>query len=211
MRRPREGGRWPINGAQGLVSSDSPTPIRAPAHLRPRAPRPQRSRTPNTALWVILGVFGALWVVFCGGLVAFLNTETGSKSWETAKRGGQMLIDASNAPGAEEVRALGCETAFVIDLADAALVAEPWVQDDVDPEALRTVEGRMVICQAGTFDDPPTCEAVARAYASGAPDAPLEVMVQVTAGSGSVRSCEGLYDRQGNPLRPLGGAAPSAG
>lgn len=204
------GGRGAASGAHGGVSTRPPSPIAGPAHLRSKGSRPPGAPTPNTALWVILGLSGGLALLSCVGFLAFINTEIGGKSWEILQKGGKLMWEASNAPGAEEVRALGCETAMVLPISELRMVAGPEA-DGVDMREDSDDDGRVVLCQVGPLTDPPECGEVARTYASALPAPPPEILVLVMLSMSNTRYCEGVYDRSGNPLRPLGKPAPAPG
>jgi hypothetical protein len=166
-------------------------------------PPPKRSGS-NTWVWVILGIFGALLLFAVVGLAVFMSTEAGQKTFEVVKRGTEWAMEAQNAPGTEEMRGAGCQTAMVADMSDMMYIAQPFLEDEdmseMDEQLMQTT---MLICQVGGFGTAPDCPDVVRAYASGATTDATEVMVQVQKQGSNQPSCQGMYDLEGNYLRSV--------
>ena len=145
-----------------------------------------------TAGMIILIVVGLVFVTCVGGVTAFMMSDAGRAVREATS----SAMNAQNAPGTEDLRALGCETAGVMDMsAFARLVGE---DDESLPPEMQAMMERMVICASASL----TCEDVAETYrASQAPEKPFVVVV--SAASGSSPRCQQVISPDGEVLKDL--------
>ena len=106
-----------------------------------------------------------------------------------------LAIEAQNAPGTAELRALGCEQALALDPAKMQKIAEKFMDQDASLPPLPTPGiGRIVMCQVGAFGTAPKCDDAARAYVRGAaPTASFMLMVQTNKKT----TCDGTYSSTG--------------
>lgn len=150
-------------------------------------------------LYVLFTLMGLL-VLTCGAGVYFLTqTEQGKKIVEAVGETTVIAEAAMKAPGTDELRALGCDTAMVMQLSDFAEMLEAITPDDALPAG--TEDALMVICQLGILGgDPPTCQEVADTYiAAAAPNQAFAVNVSKKTGN-SV--CDVEFTADGRPLEP---------
>ena len=146
----------------------------------------------------VLAALLALLLLTCGAGVYFLTqTEQGQKIAEVVGQATEIAQAGMNAPGAEELRQLGCDTAIVMELGDLAGMMEVFEETGELPE--EQARTKMVLCQINLLGgDPPSCEAVVRTYIeAAAPDRPF--MVGVTKGR-SDPICDGTFDVDGTEL-----------
>ena len=147
-----------------------------------------------------------LLVVLVGaGLWRFAGTKEGKVIFGAIGEATRIVAEAQSAPGAAEVRALGCEQAMVLDTERMAKLFE-----QLDASAGHSDDfGVMVMCQVGALGTPPTCDQVAHAYhaAVGTPPRPYAANVRHQGRAGEI--CSTLYDTSGKKVRDLPtGSAP---
>jgi len=158
------------------MQSATPAPNAQPAE------KPKKS---GRGCLVALGLFvgGA---VLVGGVGLGLAWHYGVL--EKVGRGAKLAYDATNAPGAKELRALGCDQAMIINADDLApLVGKP----------IPRVEKIIVTC-IGRSTSVPTCDNAAMAYAHAAAS-PQAFVVTVRKTDGNADHCMGRYAEDGTP------------
>lgn len=168
-------------------------------------PQPARKKSGNGCVIALLVVASII-------LVGSAAIAFGIYKVATSKEGKAVLgvmgeaVEAQNAPGTEEVRALGCDQAMAMDIDKLGKMFQAL--DAGAPP--RDVFSTMVICQVGVFDKAkaPSCDDVARVYRpAGHPKRPFMVMVQ-TQGDRKA-SCTAVYDVDGHKISDVdAGAAP---
>jgi hypothetical protein len=165
----------------------------------PPAPvQPKKGRGCLIAIAILGGFFvlGGLGVGFFVWRVA--NSEEGRKIVSAVSSGAQMVQEATNAPGTAELRALGCQTAAVLDAEKLAQFAAQFGDaGHVDMEGARLA----VTCQVKRGAGAPTCDQAAATYVraiGGHAAGVFDMSVQVANEHGA--SCEGRYDASGAPL-----------
>jgi hypothetical protein len=171
----------------------------------PQAPPvgpPQKKKSGNGCL-IALAIVGGL-VALVVAVAAFAvyraaSSPEGKKIIGAIGGATKLMAEAQSAPGAAEVRALGCEQAMVI---DTERMAELFRDGDASaPGAAQP--GVVVVCQVVSGDGP-TCDAVAHTYATAAPAGHRGFAVTVSRGRGSgVNTCESTYDASGHKLKDL--------
>ncbi len=83
----------------------------------------------------------------------------------------QIALEAQNAPGTAQLRAIGCEQAMALDPIKMQKLGEKFLDGGPTPPANLPANlevERIVMCQVGAFGTPPTCDNAAKAYISGA-------------------------------------------
>lgn len=150
---------------------------------------------------IALAIAGGLFAVsaVAGGYAAwrFSRTPTGRTVVSIARESVRIAVDSQRAPGAAEVRALGCERASVLDLERfAALVPG-------DAGAPRSRGGGLfVACEAPVVAAAPDCDAVARTYVAAARPA-RSFAVVVRRRLRQQNECAALYAPDGARQRDL--------
>jgi len=164
------------------------------------APNAQGAAKKSNGCLIAAGVAGGLFllfVVFVGVLVyKALNSEQGQRVMKLAGSAIAMTQKATTAPGAAELRALGCTEAMVMDLEGFREIVE---------EAKGEIRGNVpddliVACNMGPLAPAPSCEQVAQTYlrAVGSPPKSFLVVVQRKGRQGS--ECGGRFDANGAAL-----------
>lgn len=160
---------------------------------------------------IAAGVGGALALV-CGGVV----TYAGWALWQSpAVQRGVSLVgaamdlsrEAMTAPGTREMRAAGCHQAmaFTPELMQRflSLVApDGGLPSEAQREPLPEVPTLLCTMARGA-PEVPSCESVARAYASGAAEGPREAAVRVSVQGEASARCEGLFGASGERVGDL--------
>jgi len=119
----------------------------------------------------------------------------------------KVLEEAARAPGATQVRALGCRQALAVDM-DRLIKA--FDQFDAGLATSRPSGVRvLVVCQVDPRGTPPDCDPVARAYLSGAGAPPGDFAAMVTQEGAKHQRCAERYAPDGRRLGPYHGAAPA--
>jgi hypothetical protein len=173
-----------------------------------RPPRKQRSGW-LTALYALFGL-GLLLIL--GGAAAvylFLGSEQGKQIVVAAKRGVELVATASKAPGAEELRAAGCEVALVDSAGTALEIILPLLPDDnaredlqekVEVETGQGVDSLMfVFCALPQLAvTTPDCSDLATVYGTAVESAPDSFAVVVAQQGRDEPVCSGLYGPDGS-------------
>lgn len=158
------------------------------------------------ALYVVLGL-GALLIVLAGiATWLFVRSEEGQRVLEAAREGVALAEAAGQAPGTDQLRESGCETAMVttfrqmFGLAAEFLPAEQRGEVEESPLADET----LVLCMLGIFSDAaPDCGDVARVYGAAVPDPPERFVVVVEKQGLSQGQCQGFFAPDGRFLGEL--------
>ncbi len=179
-----------------------------------------RKRSPFlTMLYFLVGLGAVLLLIGGIGLYMFLRTEEGQRILKLARQGSMLLAEAATAPGTDELRGIGCETALA---SPAGKIAELFRQIDPEGESGEVGEGFLsagglaaetpvVFCsqkpgQAGT----PDCSSAARIYASALDPQPERFVVLMAPRRGDLAGCSGIYAPDGTRLADLPEAPPEA-
>jgi len=155
------------------------------------------------AFLIVLGL-----TVVGGGIVGYLIwREVGGLVGGVAEIAG-IMTDAAKAPGTKEMKAAGCDEAFVIDTDKLQKVvnkleAEIAKKESRDPKPMEdlTKDGTafLVTCVVKK-SDPPKCADIAKAYVEGGePNEKFLVTVSKNSQSGEA-SCAEIFDKKGKSL-----------
>jgi hypothetical protein len=172
----------------------------------PPSPVPGTVRGPKSCLLMVLltsllgfGGIGLGWYLFQRKNAAVLSS---------AEDLAAILARAPEAPGADAVRALGCDEAGAIDTADLVRIAQHLEAEEAKKKGRATrpvdlgVRDTVVYCARRAAEGSPTCEEAARGYAGTAkPVAPFVVTVR----AGESELCAARFSAAAAPL----GSAPS--
>jgi len=179
-----------------------------------------RQRSPFiTFLYFLLGLGAVVLLVGGVGVYLFLHTEQGQKLLALAREGSALLADAALAPGTDELRAIGCETALAV---PAGKIVDLFRQLDPEGKAgevgdgFRSVGGLasdmpVVFCaqkrgQAGT----PDCVSAAKVYASVQTPPPARFVVLMAPRRGDLAGCSGIFAPDGTRVADLPKPQPPA-
>jgi len=169
---------------------------------------PKRKRSGLLVLVYVLAAAGGL-VILVGGIILvitgikaalFFGSEDGQRMVEGIKETVEIAKEAQDAPGTEELRAAGCDTASVMNLGDMMGAVSNFVgeEDKKELEEIAESQMTMVICQVSFGSaDPIECDELARIYGSAVPDAPDEFMVQSQKAGRVKDHCVGVYAPDG--------------
>jgi hypothetical protein len=166
--------------------------------MTPQAPPAPAKKGSNGCL-IALAVAAGLGLIACliGGAVLWRASQDPDikRAMNAAGKGIKLVSKGASAPGAAEVKALGCQQAFVLDSSEMFDLLDAFI-DGGSADDRGDYAGVMIFCQARSAG--PSCEQIATTYAKAA--APTEdFMVTVTSGSGE-KGCEGKFASTGAPL-----------
>ncbi len=176
----------------------------------PMGPPPAKKKGISTGCWIALAAV----LLFFGSVAAVMiyigyqvsqNKDVQNVMGTLGDVAG-IAIEAQNAPGTAELRAIGCQQAMAMDPVRMQKIAQRFMDQDagLPPLPAPDVE-RIVMCEASAFGTAPTCDDAARAYVRGAaPRKNFMLMVQKNKKTG----CDGLYSPSGTKLGPGRGAMP---
>jgi hypothetical protein len=148
---------------------------------------------------VAIAVAGALVMVGIGVAVfVFLRSDEGKKAVSVVGEGAKIARDAQNAPGAAELRQLGCQSALIMDLGEVA--------KRFDPSTKARTKMLYITCQVRFgVKDGPTCEQAAGEYLRAVGGtAKSRFVVVVQKAFQSKPACSELYEPDGASLGPFG-------
>jgi hypothetical protein len=169
---------------------------------QPVAPAPAPKKRSGCLIAVVI-VGGLAGLVCLGSAIAMLvaaRSDTGKKVFEAFDRGVKFAEKGITAPGAAEVRALGCPQAVVMDMKEAMRIAELFVDAGIKDDAELSM--MMVSCSAKYGDDKvlPSCEEIAATYAK-AVKSEREFQVEVKRGGKQKPECRADFAPDGTFLR----------
>ena len=168
---------------------------------QPLAPPPAKKKSGSGCL-IALAIVGGLAVLVMAvvgfGVWRFASSKEGKAIIGAVGEGAKIIAEAQSAPGAAEVRKLGCDQALVLDIERMAKLFEHF-----DASAPHGSYSTMVICQVGVLhSDAPSCDQVASTYRAAVPAArPFAATVTRSGGHGEI--CSSLYDAKGNKVKDL--------
>ncbi len=170
--------------------------------MQPPTPPPPAKKSGNGCL-IALAIVGGLAVLTVAGIGVgvwhFAGTTEGKRIFGAIGEGAKLIAEGQSAPGAAEVRDLGCDQGLVLDVDRFAKLLE-----HSDAPASHLSFSTLVICQVGAFHgDPPTCDQVASTYRAAVGTVARPFGATVTRGGGRGEICSALYDVNGNKVRDL--------
>jgi hypothetical protein len=169
----------------------------------PQAPSPPHKKSGNGCL-VALGVVGGLFVLVLAlaglGIWKLASTPQGKAMFSAIGEATKAAAEAQSAPGAAQVRALGCEQAMVMDMTRWSKIFE-----QLDASVPQSSEfSVLVVCQVGSVGgSAPSCDEVARVYRSAVGDSarPFAASVKRSGRGGEI--CSSVYGADGRKVRDL--------
>jgi hypothetical protein len=185
-----------------------------PQQPYPQQPYPQQQQGPppkkggsgcKTCL-MIGGCLTVLGLIGVGGAAYWVWQQPEvQKIAKVVGKGAEIIREATNAKGTEEVRDAGCDQAFALDIEKFAELGD--LLDAGAPEMPEDAPKRIVVCQVSEASSAPDCDDIAKAYQKGAsPDGKFALMVQ--ASGRDKPECSKLYDKSGKSISDYAGSAP---
>ncbi len=164
----------------------------------PAAPPPATKKGSLRGLWILLGIVfgGLLLLVLVGGIVIWRMwaDPEGNAKLRMVGEVLKLARTAQNAPGAKELRAAGCGEVLVLGFEDVMRIAGADASVDVGGPRLEAT----VVCVGKAFQEPPSCDEVARVYLKAAAPHGF-TMVSVSRGGSGEQVCTAMYDERGQP------------
>jgi hypothetical protein len=164
-----------------------------------QAPPKKKSGSGCLIALAIVGGFVMLSVaVGAFALYRVSQTKEGKMIFGVITETTKIMTEAQSAPGAAEVRALGCDQGMVLDMDKMQKLFSY-----LDASAPSGEFSVMVMCQVGYGEDkPPSCDQVSRAYRSAA-GAPARGYLTTVQKQGGHAACSVLYDASGKKVRDV--------
>ena len=161
------------------------------------------------ALYVLFGV--GLFFIVVGGLATwiFLQSERGQQLVTMMKEGAEWITEAVQAPGTEELRAVGCEVAMVSTASSAFELFSAFVPEEDKRAELRAEleantggsdldEMQLVICTVPGYQmETPGCDDLARTYATAVDTGSDAFYVFLMQDGGEEPICQGVFSSDG--------------
>ncbi len=167
---------------------------------------PQKKRSTLGILLAVIGV-GVVAMAIATAIVGYLvwSSPKGREMVGAVGKAIRVARASQNAPGAKELRAMGCKSSMIMSVDDLSALS-----GQKDAAVLADAIESLVVCGVSPFTTPPTCDDVSRTYigAVGRRQRPFLVMVQRTGRSAA--ECSVLYEGSGEPLRAVDFDAPAA-
>ena len=140
-------------------------------------------------LIVILAAAGA-------GIASFAGTEDGRRFAEGVKQGYSLIVEATNAPGAQEMRDAGCQEAMVTTVSQLTTLVSSFIPEGEgtdDFAAMTASQEILLFCQVQPWSKAPDCGELARVYGDAVDPDPAQVVVMVQKQGQSDPVCSGYY------------------
>jgi hypothetical protein len=164
-----------------------------PAYGPPPTRAPKKNSGCLIALAIVAGILVLGGIAVAIGVYAFMRSDSGKLVAGAIHSGVQIAAEAQNAPGTAELRAMGCDTAMVMDMAKLEAMGSAFA--DASARAPTSSIRIAVVCQSRRAA-PPTCDQVATTYVQAIGRASGKFSAQVQSSAGT-RSCSGIYSPEG--------------
>jgi hypothetical protein len=156
-------------------------------------------------LKVVLGVvalFSLLGVLTLVAIYRWYSSPQTQEQFGAAKDFMRLMMSAAKAPGAEQLRKLGCDQAAVFTKEEAAAFMES-LGKFAPAEERGTMDVPMIFCNVRAKKEL-TCKDLTLSYAATVPEAPNEVLVLMQTQSFPQQVvCSGLYAKDGTLVEAL--------
>jgi hypothetical protein len=140
------------------------------------------------------------------GIAGFAGTEDGQRFAEGVKNGYSLIVEATNAPGAQEMRDAGCQEAMVTTVSQLTTLVTAFVPEGEGTDefaAMNQSQEILLFCQVQPWSKAPECGELARVYSDAVDPDPAQVVVMVQKQSQSDPVCSGYYAPDGTRLGSL--------
>ena len=179
------------------------SPPAAPAPNAPAPapkPDPKKGRGCLRALGIALGIVFVVTLVAAGLLYRYVQTPEGRKIFVFAKGVTKVMAGGFTAPGAKELRALGCQQAIVVDGQDLDRVVDEAEDAGTPPEHVVVRASPVIVsCSVGLAGTSLTCVDVFKAYQAAVPPSARRVAVTVQSAGGK-KICDETFDPDGSSV-----------
>jgi hypothetical protein len=172
---------------------------------QPQQPGPAPAKKSGNGCLIVLAVIGGLVLVVVAvisfGVYRFASSKEGKAVFGVLGDMTKVMAEAQSAPGAAEVRALGCDQAMVMDFEKMGSLFEL-----LDASAPSNDLSVMIVCQVGVMHagTVPKCDDIAHTYVRAVKTPPRAFAVTVNHGSGTTaQACSAQYDPRGTKVRDL--------
>jgi hypothetical protein len=128
-----------------------------------------------------------------GGISIVVAAVAGIFIYKAARAITQVAEEGLNAPGSAELRAAGCQAAVVMDLSKISALFDAGGTPGAAP-------GIVISCATSPGKKAPTCDDLAKTYATAVPSTRSDFIVQVQPQGGSKPECKKVYGPKGNFL-----------
>ena len=128
------------------------------------------------AFGIIVGIFVLGGLITAFFVYRYVNSEEGKKVVSAVTSSAALIAEATNAPGAKELRAIGCDTAMIVDVNRMQAIADTF---DAGRDAFNGGARTVVSCQPQWGHPSPECDAVAETYIGVVKRAPSPFAVTV--------------------------------
>lgn len=163
------------------------------------APPPKKGMSGCMIALLIVGIVGLVTAIVVGvGAYLFATSSVGKTAIKLVNEAPKLAEKGMNAPGMTEVRALGCNQAFALDMKDVG----DLMSDLIDAGSKGMPDGLMITCQVRAGTRGPTCDDIASTYVRAVTTPSKDFMVTVQE-QGKKSQCESSYDKTGSPISSL--------
>lgn len=151
---------------------------------------------------IVVGILAVVSAIAIGiGVYLFATSSVGKTAFKLANEAPKLAEKGINAPGMADVRGLGCEQAFVLDMNDFA----DLMSDMIDASSAKGLmpDGLMITCQVRRGARAPSCDDIASTYVAAVKTPSKDFMVTVQEQGDDRALCESSYDATGAPISSL--------
>jgi len=155
----------------------------------------QKSSKRGCLIAAVVVVVLIILVVAVGGYLTYRFTQT--EKGQAIIGFTRAVAEGAKAPGTAELREMGCDQAFVVEMEKFAALGNIPGGDMLEGVKL---SGMAVVCQASSTETAPSCETVAQTYIKSFGDsAPYPFASVVIKGVGEGLECIHYYASDGTP------------
>ncbi len=170
----------------------------------PQAAQATKNKASGKGCLIALSAFGVVFLlsVIVGGAVIYklLDSPEGRKIVSAVADTTKLTQEAMTAPGATELRKLGCDPAMIMDTERMGAIVSQFV---ADAGGAPLADKTLVMCQVGMLvKTAPTCEEVAKTYLAAVPSPAGAFRVQVSASGDAEPKCQKRYSQAGIVIDP---------
>jgi len=170
--------------------------------MQPVQPMTEKPAKKSNGCLIALAILGGLFLL--GGVIVGVvlygvaTSEEGQKVMKLMGGGIQMAQKARNAPGAAELRGIGCDEAMVMDLREVKQLADEL---DARQQGKMPDDDVMVTCALAFGSTKEiSCEEVAKVYLEAIAEKPASFLVTVQDQTGRDPKCMARFGGNGEPL-----------
>lgn len=163
---------------------------------------PPPKKSSNRGCIIALGIVGALALLSVIAVAIIIysiaQNEEVRKIASAVGEGMDIMKEAQNGPGTDELRTLGCDQAMVLDMQRLAKLADDF-RDGGAPMP-PDMPGKFVMCIVEEAAGAPSCDAAAKTFLAAAPRPSKRFAVTVEAQRSKNTQCSEVYAPDGKKL-----------